>query len=226
MASSSTHEIDKSTLSMKLCFLIAEKAKNFINNERGKSLIEHAIEKSRKWLNDNCDVSEELYTCLEDFTLFQEQELNQTVIAAWDSIIDAIAFICKSAYLTNGAKYFPEPIESVHSGTIDHMFQSFLFCSEQDLEISIHGEKILRLWTASGCVEMNDAYHIQKYLPNAWAIGDDECGNAIIYMKENNDIKLYAVSFSNLDDNDKKYIAPSLGDFLNDNIGLNVFLSL
>ena len=73
---------------------------------------------------------------------------------------------------------------------------------------------------------MNEAHHIQKYIPNAWAIGDDEGGNAIIYVKENNDTKLYAVSFSNIDDNDKVYIAPSLGDFLNDNTGVNIFLNL
>ena len=218
--------VNKSILSINLCFLIAEKAKYFIDNESGKALIELAIEKSRKCLNGNCDVSEELYTCMENFTLFRERETSEIVIAAWDSIIDAIAFICKSACLTNGAKYFPEPIESVHSGTIDHMLQSFLCCSEQDLEISIYGEKILRLWTTTGCAEMNEAYHIQKYIPNAWAIGDDEGGNAIIYVKENNDIKLYAVSFSNIDDDDKVYIAPSLGDFFNDNIGVNIFLSL
>ena len=218
--------VDESILSINLCFLIAEKAKCLINNEKGRALIELAIGKSRKWLDDNYDISEELYTCLENFTLFQEQETDKTIIAAWDSIIDAIAFICKSAYLANGAKCFPEPIELVHSSTIDHMLQSFLFCSEQDLEISINGEKILRLWTATGCAEMNDAYHIQRYIPNAWAIGDDEGGNAIIYVKGDNDIKLYAVSFSDLDDNDKVYIAPSLGDFLNDDIGVNIFLNL
>lgn len=52
-----------------------------------------------------------------------------------------------------------------------------------DMEISVDDEMYIRIWGAEGCVEMNEAYNIQAELPNSLAIGDDEGGSAIIYMK-------------------------------------------
>lgn len=95
-----------------------------------------------------------------------------------------------------------------------------------ELEISIYGVKILRLWGASGCIEMNEAYNIQKYLPRSWAVGDDEGGYAVVYASEDGKTGVYAVPFSDLDDNEKIFIAPSLFDFLVKGIGAAVFLSL
>ncbi len=95
---------------------------------------------------------------------------------------------------------------------------------KSEIEISINGDKILRIWGASGCIEMNDAYNIQKYLPFSWAIGDDEGGYAIVYAKGEEGIGVYAVSFSDLDDNEKIFISPSLSDFLTKGIGVDAFL--
>lgn len=100
-----------------------------------------------------------------------------------------------------------------------------LIREKSEIEISINEKKVLRIWGADGCVEMNEAYNIQKYLPYSWAIGDDEGGYVIIYAKDENDIGLYAVSFSDLDDNEKIYIAPSLCDFLIKGVGIDIFLS-
>jgi len=95
---------------------------------------------------------------------------------------------------------------------------------KSEIEISINGDKILRIWGASGCIEMNDAYNIQKYLPFSWAIGDDEGGYAIVYAKDEDGIGVYALSFSDLDDNEKIFISPSLSDFLTKGIGVDAFL--
>lgn len=94
-----------------------------------------------------------------------------------------------------------------------------------ELEMSVNGDKILRIWGAAGCIEMNEAYNIQQYLPNSWAIGDDEGGYAIVYAQGIDGIGVYAVSFSDLDDREKIFIAPSLFDFLVKGIGINVFIS-
>ena len=97
---------------------------------------------------------------------------------------------------------------------------------KSELELTIDGNKILRIWGASGCVEMNDAYNIQKYLPRSWAIGDDEGGYAIVYAIDDNEkTGVYAVSFSDLDDNEKIFIAPSLFYFLAKGTGIANFLS-
>ncbi len=88
-----------------------------------------------KWIEYKSDISEELYNFLDNeeygFTVIQESETNEQVINAWNCIIDAIAFLCKSSYLESGAKYFPEPIELVDD-TIDHMVKSFLLCNKGD----------------------------------------------------------------------------------------------
>ena len=123
---------------LKTCITIAEKAKEYLNDKEEKALVESAIKRCRQWLDNKYDIAEELYDYLDNeengFTVFQEQETNQVTIAAWDAIIDAIAIICKSAYLESGAEYFPEPIELVDNNTVDHMLKSFLLVSENDLE--------------------------------------------------------------------------------------------
>lgn len=50
---------------------------------------------------------------------------------------------------------------------------------------------------------MNKAYHIQEYLPDALAIGDDEGGIAIICVKDETKPGIYAVSFSSPEDSEK-----------------------
>ena len=50
-----------------------------------------------------------------------------------------------------------------------------------EIEICVNNEKFIRIWGAKSCIDMNDAYNIQKYIPNSLAIGDDECSNAILY---------------------------------------------
>ena len=97
---------------------------------------------------------------------------------------------------------------------------------DADLEISICGEKILRLWSAEGCIEMNEAYRIQEYMPSSWAVGDDEGGYAVVFAEEDGAVGLYAVSFSDLDDREKVFLAGSLSCFLHEGCGTDAFLSL
>ena len=247
----------------RFCLTVAEKAKEYIEDEDAKTLIEKALGKCREWLDGGRDVAEELYDCLDDevnsLTVLQERETDKAVSEAWNAVIDAVAFICRNAYEESGAEFFPEPIESVDDGAVDNMVESFSAClggdeeatrrlkteemkakspirlpdeffrlipKKNDEEISVCGEKILRLWTAAGCVEMNEAYGVQKRLPRAWAIGDDEGGYALVYAEGKKGVGLYAAPFSDLDDSDKTYLSDSLSDFLLKGVGLREFLSL
>lgn len=110
---------------IEFCLAAAEKAKELITDKKERALAEQAITKCRDWTISRCDVSEELYSCLDNeengLTLFQECEVDAAVIDAWNIIIDAVAYICKCAYLEADAEYFPEPIESVGEDTIGHI---------------------------------------------------------------------------------------------------------
>ena len=120
----------------KFCLIVAEKAKEFLDDKEEKDLAESAIKKCWEWVDSRCDVAEELYHYLDNeengFTVLQEYETDDQIIAAWDCIIDAIAYICKSAYLEAGAEYFPELIELVDNNTIKHMMESFSLCSGRE----------------------------------------------------------------------------------------------
>lgn len=92
-----------------------------------------------------------------------------------------------------------------------------------ELEILVNNEKYIRIWGASGCIEMNSAYHIQKYIPNSLAIADDECSNAVLYANGSNGFGVYMVSFGDLDANEMVYIADSLEAFFVKEEGIDIF---
>ena len=93
-----------------------------------------------------------------------------------------------------------------------------------EAEILVPGKTYLRLWGAKGCVEMNAAYEIQKYIPCALAIGDNEGGEVILYCEGKNGFGLYKVGFGNLDINDAKFISTSLTSLLVEGVGVDAFL--
>jgi hypothetical protein len=94
---------------------------------------------------------------------------------------------------------------------------------KSEIEIWVNKEKYVRLWGAKGCIEMNDAYHIQQYIPESLAIGDDECSNALLYANGNRGVGVYIVSFGNLDIDEMVYIADSLEAFFVNKEGIHIF---
>ena len=89
-----------------------------------------------------------------------------------------------------------------------------LIRKHSELELMVSGTRTLRIWGASGCIEMNEAYHIQKYIPRSLAIGDDEGGNALIYATGCEGFGVYAVAFNDLEAEEMKYISDSLASLL------------
>jgi len=92
-----------------------------------------------------------------------------------------------------------------------------------ELEIQVDDKKYIRIWGASGCIEMNTAYCIQKYIPNSLAIGDDECCNILLYAYGYEGFGVYMVSLSDLDIEEMVFIADSLEDFLVNEKGVEIF---
>ena len=114
--------------------------------------------------------------------------------------------------------------ELIHYSKIDVPLEFIEIIKERtELEIMVKNEKYIRIWGASGCIEMNSAYHIPKYIPNSLAIGDDECSNAVLYANGANGFGVYMVSFSDLDANEMVYIADSLESFFVKEEGIDIF---
>ncbi|WET42276.1 SMI1/KNR4 family protein [Citrobacter enshiensis] len=93
-----------------------------------------------------------------------------------------------------------------------------------EAEILVMNESYIRIWGAEGCIEMNDAYHIQKYIPNSLAIGDNEGGKVILYASGKDGYGLYQVGFGDLDINDAEFISSSLTQLLIYGIGADKFI--
>ncbi|ELN2737002.1 SMI1/KNR4 family protein [Pluralibacter gergoviae] len=93
-----------------------------------------------------------------------------------------------------------------------------------DAEILVNNESYIRIWGGKGCIEMNNSYNIQKYIPGALAIGDDEGGKVIFYAQGNDGYGLYLVGFGDLDINDAVFVAESLKDLLICGRGIDVLI--
>ena len=114
--------------------------------------------------------------------------------------------------------------ELIHYSKIDVPLEYIEIIKERtELEILVNNEKCIRIWGASGCIEMNDAYHIQKYIPDSLAIGDDECSNVVLYANGSNGFGVYMVSFGDLDIDEMIYIADSLEAFFVNEEGIDIF---
>lgn len=95
-----------------------------------------------------------------------------------------------------------------------------------DIEFNVSGQMYIRIWGASGCIEMNEAYEVQKYLPNSLAIGDDEGCGALIYLQGKDGFGIYYNRFADLDIEEAVKIAPSLTELLVYNVGVNTLLDI
>ena len=89
-----------------------------------------------------------------------------------------------------------------------------LIREKTELEINVENQKYIRIWGADGCVEMNEAYYIQKYIPCSLAIGDDEDGNAIMYAEGKQGFGVYAIAFNDIDIDEMIFISESLTEIL------------
>ncbi|MDP8079715.1 SMI1/KNR4 family protein [Phocoenobacter skyensis] len=99
-----------------------------------------------------------------------------------------------------------------------------LLSENAEIEIGV-AEKYLRFWNAAGCIEMNEAYKIQHYLPKAWAIADDGGGGVLLYIKTDEELNLYFCRLEDLDMAEATKISTSISDLLFYDIGLKTLLT-
>lgn len=146
--------------------------------------------------------------------------------AARDLMLGVLSFVCLQLHPDACRCRIPAAVHPSDSAALFRLLMSFLSVSTADLELGIRGEKFLRLWSGSGCTEMNNAYHIQARLSGIRAVGDDEGGFAIVLAGGGPYSGLYALSFGNLDADGLIFLAPSLPAFLFGGVGWDIFLDL
>ena len=101
-----------------------------------------------------------------------------------------------------------------------------LIREQTEIEICVRNQRYIRIWGANNCMGMNEAYFIQKYIPNSLAIGDDEGGNALIYAEGKNGFGVYAVAFNDLGVDEMIFIAESLTEMLVSAKGIEKLIKL
>ena len=96
-----------------------------------------------------------------------------------------------------------------------------------DVEITITNGKLIRIWGVTGIngiLELNEAYEVQKNIPNSLVIGDDGGDMALLLLSGNDGFGLYLTGFGDLDAETAVKVAPTLNDFLTDKVGVENFL--
>jgi hypothetical protein len=81
-------------------------------------------------------------------------------------------------------------LESFSSIPVPDDYKAFIR-TITEAEILIGEWQHVRIWGPLGCIEMNEAYSIQKYIPNSLAVGDDEGGLMLVFLAGRNGFGLY-----------------------------------
>lgn len=96
-----------------------------------------------------------------------------------------------------------------------------------NVELSTLNGLIIRIWGitgTSGVIELNEAYHVQQYIPNSLVIGDDGGDMALLFLDNRDGVGLYLAEFGDLDVESAVKLAPTLSDFLVNNVGVENLL--
>ncbi|MCE4048741.1 Imm6 family immunity protein [Bacillus sp. Au-Bac7] len=93
-----------------------------------RQLAQNALSKSLEWVKNKEEIGYELYNLLDNeengITIIQEMSENENDIAAWNCIIDTVAYTSRKAMEKEGVEYFPEPIALVDDTLVEHFISS------------------------------------------------------------------------------------------------------
>ncbi|MFY0781056.1 Imm6 family immunity protein [Peribacillus simplex] len=126
-------KINEMNADLQVAFLLtlSEKVIGMLSNSSGYKDAVEAIDLCWSWVENKNIPGDTIYQFLDNtdetglFILmqFEESELKMKV---WNCIIDAIAFTDWKAYIEQGEKFLPAPIESVDEDVIHHFINNFL----------------------------------------------------------------------------------------------------
>lgn len=108
--------------------LLSKEILNDFSQVEDRQLAQHALSKSLEWVKNKEEIGYELYDLLDDeengITIIQEMSDNEKDIAAWNCIIDTVAYTSRKAMEKEGVEYFPEPIALVDDSLVEHFISS------------------------------------------------------------------------------------------------------
>ena len=108
--------------------LLSKEILNYFSQNEDRQLAQHALSKSLEWVKNKEEIGCELYDLLDDeengITIIQEMSENEKDIAAWNCIIDTVAYTSRKAMEKEGVEYFPEPIALVDDTLVEHFIRS------------------------------------------------------------------------------------------------------
>lgn len=100
---------------------------DFSQNE-DRQLAQNALSKCLQWVKNKEVIGYELYNLLDDeeigITIIQELSENEKDSAAWNCIINTVAYTSRKAMEKEGVEYFPEPIALVDDTLLEHFLTS------------------------------------------------------------------------------------------------------
>lgn len=126
-------KINEMNADLQVAFLLtlSEKVICMLSNSSGYKDAVEAIDLCWSWVENKNISGDTIYQFLDNadetglFILMQFEE-NELKMKAWNCIIDAIAFADWKAYIEQGEKYLPAPIESVDEDLFNHFLNNFL----------------------------------------------------------------------------------------------------
>ena len=125
---------------------VAKRCIPFIIDSEQVAIIKDVLECCSKQVLNNELNGEVLYDFLDNedngITVLAEMSEDEKESAAWNCIIDAIAFSSRYAYDAENAKYYPEPIALVDNRLIEHLMKCYYECVSDEKYIENLFEKL------------------------------------------------------------------------------------
>ncbi|MFC1287362.1 Imm6 family immunity protein [Bacillus paralicheniformis] len=127
---------DRFTEDSKVIFFLglSEKVSSVFSRKEDRIFAKEALEKCWEWIKDKNNMGDILYDLLDNeengITIIQEMSDNEIAVAAWNCMIDAVAYTSRKAFEREGVKYYPEPITLVDDTLVDHFIDCFEKCIE------------------------------------------------------------------------------------------------
>lgn len=120
--------------------------------------------------------------------------------------------------------FSPESIDLLKKFSLIEVPQDYLDIIKEKAEIEMHmdDKSYLCVWGPDRCIENNELYCIQKYIPKSLAIGGDGGSAILIYMFGEEGFGLYLNWVNDLDIDESIKIASSLKEFLIDGVGIDI----
>lgn len=119
---------------------IANKALQYIKRDEQAKIVKAALECCWDQMINNNYNGEIIYDFLDNeengITILAEMSEDEKESAAWNCIIDALAFTSRYAYDARNAKYYPEPISLVDDKLVEHLINCYIKCTSERIYIN------------------------------------------------------------------------------------------